>query len=57
VVCKTIVGRGDFQNIVEVWFSILYWKDEVVLRFSCFGRTSLSLDSFSLEGQGCPHIW
>jgi hypothetical protein len=42
VVCNIFFGRGDFHNTIEVWFSVLYWKDKVVLRFSCFGRTRLS---------------
>jgi hypothetical protein len=42
VVYNIFMSRGYFQNIVEVWFSVLYWKDKVVLRFSCFGRTRLS---------------
>jgi hypothetical protein len=37
------VGRGDFQNIVEVRFSILYWEDKVVLEFSCFWKDKIVL--------------
>jgi hypothetical protein len=48
VVYSRFVGRGDFQNIVEVWFSYLYnhWRTRLSSDFgdiALAGRASFAL--------------
>jgi hypothetical protein len=44
VIYNKFLERGDFQNIVEVWFLICILENKGVLSFGDFG------------GQACPRI-
>jgi len=61
VVYSRFVSKGYFQNTVKVWLFVLYWKDKLVLKLSCFGRKCLSSYLVILYWLRrlffFPHIW